>query len=395
MSKYVEVKLKKGKEVSIRRRHPWIFSGAVDSASGRMEEGDLVHVMAHNGEFLGTGHCQPGTIAVRILSFKKEEINEDFWLSKIREAVDLRKALGFFDNPQTNVFRLVNAEGDQLPGLIIDYYNGTAVIQSHSVGMYLVREFITGALISLLGKSIRCIFDKSESTLPFKAGIEAKPEYLYGEPGDNRVLENGNIFLVDWEEGQKTGFFIDQRENRRLVADYSKDRRVLNMFCYTGGFSVYAMKAGAEKVHSVDVSAKAMELTERNIRENFAHDLRHTSFSVDVFDFFNRNDFQYDLIILDPPAFAKHLKVLDNALQGYKRINREAIEKIDKGGILFTFSCSQVVSRENFRKSVFAAAASAGREVRILHQLSQPPDHPVSIYHPEGEYLKGLVLRVD
>ncbi|MCB8998935.1 MAG: class I SAM-dependent rRNA methyltransferase [Bacteroidales bacterium] len=391
----IQVMLKSGKEISIRRMHPWVFSGAIKSMSGNVEEGDLVDVFSNHGEFLGTGHCQPGTIAVRMLTFSKEEINSDFWTRKIRDAVQLRERLGFFDNPLSNVFRLVNAEGDMMPGLVVDFYNGTAIMQMHSVGMYLVRKQLAEILKEVLGDHLKCIYDKSDSTLPFKSGIEAKPEYLLGSPADNMVQENGNTFYIDWEDGQKTGFFIDQRENRKLLGEYSKGRSVLNMFCYTGGFSVYAMREGAKLVHSVDASKKAIELTDKNIEANFANDPRHKSFAEDAFQFFDRKGQDYDLIILDPPAFAKHQKVLDNALQGYKRINREAIEKISPGGILFTFSCSQVVSRDNFRKSVFAAAASSGRTVKILHQLSQPADHPISIYHPEGEYLKGLVLQID
>ena len=395
MNSNIQIVLKSGKEISLMRLHPWIFSGAIKSISGKVEEGDLVDVLSNHGEFLGVGHCQQGSIAVRMLSFRKEDINLDFWIQKIEDAYRLRKNAGFINNPQTNVFRLINAEGDLMPGLVVDYYNGTAILQMHSVGMYLIRSTIVEALIKVLGDKLRCIYDKSELTLPFKSGINAKPEYLFGHPGDNTIIENGNKFYIDWEEGQKTGFFIDQRENRKLLGEFSKGRNVLNMFCYTGGFSVYAMRAGARLVHSVDTSKKAIELTDKNISANFENDTRHSSFVMDAFDFFNRNGKDYDLIILDPPAFAKHQKVLDNALQGYKRINREAIEKISPGGILFTFSCSQVVSRENFRKSVFAAAASSGRNVRILYQMSQPADHPVSIYHPEGEYLKGLVLQVD
>jgi 23S rRNA (cytosine1962-C5)-methyltransferase len=395
MMKNIRITLKSGKEISLMRKHPWIFSGAIKNISGEVQEGDLVDVVSNHGEFLGVGHCQPGSIAVRMLTFTREEIDYDFWVKKIEGAVRLRKNAGFINNPQTNVYRLINAEGDMLPGLVVDLYNGTAILQMHSVGMYLVRDTIVEALKKVLGDKLKCIYDKSETTLPFKAEMNAKSEYLFGSPGENTVMENGNTFYIDWEEGQKTGFFIDQRENRKLLGEYSNGRNVLNMFCYTGGFSVYALRAGASLVHSVDASKKAIELTEKNVAANFNNDSRHASFAEDAFDFFNRKGQDYDLIILDPPAFAKHQKVLDNALQGYKRINREAIEKISPGGILFTFSCSQVVSRENFRKSVFAAAASSGRNVRILHQMSQPADHPISIYHPEGEYLKGLVLKVD
>jgi 23S rRNA (cytosine1962-C5)-methyltransferase len=395
MTKNIQFTLKSGKEISLMRKHPWIFSGAIKNISGEVQEGDLVDVVSNHGEFLGMGHCQPGSIAVRMLTFTREEIDLDFWVRKIEGAVKLRKNAGFIDNPQTNVYRLINAEGDMMPGLVVDFYNGTAILQMHSVGMYLIRDTIVEGLKKVLGDKLRCIYDKSESTLPFKAEMNARSEYLFGSPGENMVTENGNTFFIDWEEGQKTGFFIDQRENRKLLGEYSNGRNVLNMFCYTGGFSVYALRAGAKLVHSVDASKKAIELTDKNVAANFNNDSRHASFAVDAFDFFNRKGQDYDLIILDPPAFAKHQKVLDNALQGYKRINREAIEKISPGGILFTFSCSQVVSRENFRKSVFAAAASSGRNVRILHQMSQPADHPISIYHPEGEYLKGLVLQVD
>jgi len=332
---------------------------------------------------------------VRILSFKNEKINNSFWKTRISGAFDLRKKCGLVDNPDTNVFRLVNGEGDFLPGLIIDYYNGTVIIQAHSVGMYYQTGKIADVLKDVLGNRLKCIYSKSDSTLPFKAGIESKGEYLFGKPENNEVKENGNRFHIDWEEGQKTGFFIDQRENRKLLGEYAAGKKVLNMFCYTGGFSVYSLKSGAELVHSVDSSKKAIELTNINIEINFPGDKRHTAYMMDAFRFMDQSEQAYDLIILDPPAFAKHQSALNNALQGYKKLNKRAIEKINKGGIIFTFSCSQAVSRENFRKSVFAAAANTGRQVRILHQLSQPFDHPVSIYHPEGEYLKGLVIQVE
>lgn len=393
--KRARVVLKHGKEQSLLRFHPWVFSGAIHKMNGNPNEGNLVDVYSSSDEFLGTGHYQVGSITVRILSFSPFEENQEFWNKKISEAFQLRKTLGLTDNKDTNVFRLVNAEGDGLPGLIVDYYNGVAVMQMHTVGMFLNREAIAEALKMTLGKNLRAIYDKSTSTLPFKAKIEPVDGYLYGNGGENMVIENGNQFKVDWVEGQKTGFFVDQRENRKLLETYSKGRRVLNTFCYTGGFSVYALRGGAELVHSVDSSAKAIDLARENANFNFEETHRHEAYVADVANFLRNTEQKYNLIILDPPAFAKHNNVLDNALQGYKRLNARAIEIIEPGGIIFTFSCSQVVSKENFRKSVFTAAANTGRQVKILHQLSQPPDHPVSIYHPEGEYLKGFVLQVE
>lgn len=387
--------LKAGKEQSLLRFHPWVFSGAIQEVSGKPEEGTLVDVHARDGRFLGCGHYQPGSIAVRILSFQPLEDSQEFWDEKLASAYRLRKQIGLLEDERTTVFRLVNAEGDGLPGLVIDLYNSTAVLQIHSVGMHLKRKAILEALKKLLGEKLQAVYDKSSLTLPYKAKIEQSDSYLFGENPGETILENGNRFYVNWEEGQKTGFFIDQRENRALMSRYSKSRRVLNAFCYTGGFSVYALAGGAEFVHSFDSSASAMALTERNIDLNFPGDKRHTSFTEDAGRFFRNPPETYDMIILDPPAFAKHIKVLENALQGYKRLNARALELISPGGVLFTFSCSQVVSRENFRKSIFAAAANVNRRVRILHQLSQPPDHPVSIFHPEGEYLKGLVLQVE
>jgi len=392
---YPTVILKSGKDQSPRRYHPWIFSGAIKKIIGNVTEGDLVKVTDNKDEFLAIGHYQIGSIAVRIISFESTDINFDFWRTKIKNAYNLRKSLNIINNENNNVYRLVHAEGDGLPGLIIDFYNGTAVLQMHSIGMYQNKESFVRILQEIYGDQLHAVYNKSESTIPYKSDIDAKNEYLLGKPANKVVLEYGNKFKINWEEGQKTGFFIDQRENRKLVQEYSKDRAVLNVFGYTGGFSVYAMKGGANLVHSVDSSAKAIDLTNENIALNFEQTNRHEAFAVDAFDFLEKADQKYDLIILDPPAFAKHHNVLHNALQGYKRLNAKAIEKIKPGGILFTFSCSQVVSRENFRKSVFAAAANTGRNVRILHQLTQPSDHPVNIYHPEGEYLKGLVVYIE
>jgi 23S rRNA (cytosine1962-C5)-methyltransferase len=387
--------LKPGKEQSLKRFHPWVFSGAIGKSEGNPEEGDVVNVYSADGEFLAMGHCQIGSIAVRILSFEEVYPDHDFWKMKIEKAWNLRKSIGITENAETNVFRLVHAEGDGMPGLIVDFYNGTAVIQMHTVGMFLVREMLVKALENVVGEQLKAVYDKSAKTLPFKADISSEDGYLLGEGGETEVLENGLRFRVDWLEGQKTGFFIDQRENRLLVQHFSKNRDVLNMFCYTGGFSFYAMKGGARLVHSVDSSAKAIELTNQNVQLNFAGDTRHEAFAADAFEFMRNIKDKYDLIILDPPAFAKHRDAVHQALQAYKRINTRAFEQIRNGGIVFTFSCSQVVSKEKFREAVFSAAAISGRNVRILHQLTQPADHPVSIYHPEGEYLKGLVLYVE
>ena len=392
---YPKVILKSGKDQSVRRYHPWIFSGAIKKIIGTVNEGDLVIVTDNKDEFLAIGHYQIGSIAIRIISFEEKEIDIDFWKDKIQKAYKFRKDFGLAENENNNVYRLVHAEGDGLPGLIIDYYNGTVVLQMHSIGMYLNRNIFVDALKEIFGDKLVAVYDKSESTIPFKSEIKAKNEYLFGASNENLVLECGNTFKVNWEEGQKTGFFIDQRENRKLLAKYSKDKAVLNVFGYTGGFSVYAMRGGAKLVHSVDSSKKAIDLTNENIELNFKDTGHHESFAVDAFEFLNDIDNKYDVIVLDPPAFAKHKNVLHNALQGYKRINAKAIEKIKPGGILFTFSCSQVVSKENFRKTIFVAAANTGRNVRILHQLCQPIDHPVNIYHPESEYLKGLVLYVE
>ncbi|MCK9641331.1 MAG: class I SAM-dependent rRNA methyltransferase [Prolixibacteraceae bacterium] len=395
MQPLAHVILKKGKEESMERFHPWIFSGAIDRIEGAVEEGDLVSVQKSDGKTIAYGHCAIGSIAVRIISFGESLPGDDFWKIKIQQAYNLRESMGLTDAPDTNVYRLIHGEGDGMPGLIADYYNGTVVLQFHSVGMWLVREAITAALKAVLGDKLVAVYDKSAKTLPYKANIAAKDGYLYGESSAGVVLEYGNSFKVDWLEGQKTGFFIDQRENRKLLATYAKDKSVLNMFCYTGGFSFSALRGGAKLVHSVDSSAKAIGLTNENVELNFPGDTRHEAFVADCFDYLQDIKDKYDLIILDPPAFAKHRGALAQALQGYKRLNANAFRQIKPGGILFTFSCSQVVTRNNFREAVFSAAAISGREVRILHQLSQPVDHPINIYHPEGEYLKGLVLYVE
>ena len=389
-----KIVLKSGKDQSPRRFHPWIFSGAIKKIYGDPVEGDLVDVYDNKDEFLAVGHYQPGSIAVRILSFRNITPDTDFFRERIRSAIEYRRSTGLYSNDQTNVYRLVHAEGDDMPGLIVDYYNGVAVMQMHSVGMYRMRKEFAGILKEILGDNLKAVYDKSEGTIPFMSGIKPVNEFLYGNSDPVVVSENGFKFKIDWTTGQKTGFFIDQRENRRLLGEYSEGKSVLNMFGYTGGFSVYAMK-NASLAHTVDSSASAIEMADENIKLNFGDDSRHKSFKTDAFEFLNDIKDRYDLIILDPPAFAKHNNVLANALQGYKRLNIKAIEQIRPGGIIFTFSCSQVVTRENFRKSVFAAAANTGRRVRILHQMSQPPDHPVNIYHPESEYLKGLVLYVE
>ncbi len=393
--KYKNLYLKNGKEESLKRFHPWIFSGAIHHYDDSIGEGEVVRVCNLKGEFLCVGHYQIGSIAVRVLSFREELIDLDFWIKKLRIAYELRRVIGVADNPLNNTYRLIHGEGDSLPGLVIDIYAHTAVMQAHSVGIHLCRKVIAEALTVVMGKTVSNIYYKSETTLPFKAELDAENGFLLGESIDNIAMEYGLKFHVDWLKGQKTGFFVDQRENRRLLEHYAKGRSVLNMFCYTGGFSFYAMRGEAQLVHSVDSSAKAIELTNQNVELNFPGDARHEAFAEDAFKYLDRMGDQYDLIILDPPAFAKHRDALRNALQGYRKLNAKAFEKIRPGGILFTFSCSQVVTKENFRTSVFTAAALSGRNVRILHQLTQPADHPVNIYHPEGEYLKGLVLYVE
>ena len=393
---YKKVYLKPGKEESLKRFHPWVFSGAIARVEGEPEEGEVVDVYTSQKEFIACGHFQVGSIAVRVLSFRQETIDHAFWVRRLEVAKDLRRALGLIGNPQNNTYRLVHGEGDNLPGLIIDVYDHTAVMQAHSAGMHVYRMEIADALSEVMGDVIQNIYYKSETTLPFKADLLATENgFIKGGSPENIAMENGLKFHIDWLKGQKTGFFVDQRENRHLLEHYAKGRNVLNMFCYTGGFSFYAMRGGANLVHSVDSSAKAIDLTNENVELNFPGDARHQAFAEDAFKFLDRMGDQYDLIILDPPAFAKHRDALRNALRGYTKLNAKAFEKIRPGGILFTFSCSQVVNKQDFRNAVFTAAAQSGRSVRILHQLTQPGDHPVNIYHPEGEYLKGLVLYVE
>lgn len=392
---YKNIYLKKGKDESLKRFHPWIFSGAIARADNGICDGDTVRVISAEGDFIAVGHYQIGSIAVRVLSFDDIEINSDFWKERLTEALKMRISINIADNPQNNTYRLVHGEGDGLPGLVIDCYGKTAVMQAHSVGMHIWRKDIADALIEVMDGRIENIFYKSETTLPYKADLGQENGFIIGGSTDNTAVENGLKFHVDWLKGQKTGFFVDQRENRSLLERYASGKNVLNMFCYTGGFSFYAMRGGANLVHSVDSSAKAIELTNANVELNFPGDKRHQAFCDDAFKFLdNAKDF-YDLIILDPPAFAKHRAALHNALKGYTRLNVKAFERIKHGGILFTFSCSQVVTKDNFRNAVFTAAALSKRKVRILHQLHQPADHPINIYHPEGEYLKGLVLYVE
>jgi 23S rRNA (cytosine1962-C5)-methyltransferase len=386
-----KVYLKRGKEESLLRFHPWIFSGAIHHTDNGIEEGEVVRVVTEKGDFIAVGHYQQGSIAVRVLTFNEVEIDDQFWESRLQSALDMRLSIGLANNPQTNAYRLVHGEGDLLPGLIIDVYGDTAVMQAHSIGMHLSRHAIAQALAKVMKNRVSNIYYKSETTLSF---VEPENGFLLGETDNNIAVENGLKFYVDWLRGQKTGFFVDQRENRALLEKYSADKNVLNMFCYTGGFSFYAMRGGAKSVHSVDSSAKAIELTRRNVELNYPGDSRHEAFCEDAFKYLDKIQ-GYNLIILDPPAFAKHRGALHNALKGYTRLNQKAFEKIEKGGILFTFSCSQVVTKEHFRNAVFTAAALAKRKVRILHQLHQPADHPINIYHPEGEYLKGLVLYVE
>ena len=392
---YKKLYLKPGKEESLKRFHPWVFSGAIAKVEGEPEEGEVVDVYTSKKEFIACGHFQIGSIAVRVLTFRQEEINRDFWKRRLEVALDLRRSLNLVDNPENNTYRLVHGEGDNLPGLIIDVYGQTAVMQAHSAGMHVDRMEIAEALSEVMGDIVKHIYYKSETTLPFKADLGPENGFIKGGSPENVALENGLKFHVDWLKGQKTGFFVDQRENRHLLEHYSKGRNVLNMFCYTGGFSFYAMRGGANLVHSVDSSAKAIDLTNQNVELNFPGDERHQAYAEDAFKYLDRMGDQYDLIILDPPAFAKHRDALRNALRGYSKLNAKAFEKIKPGGILFTFSCSQVVDKKDFRNAVFTAAAQSGRSVRILHQLTQPGDHPVNIYHPEGEYLKGLVLYVE
>lgn len=387
--------LRRGKSESLKRFHPWVFSGAIAGANGKLNEGDIVRIVSNENELMGYGHYQIGSIAVRMLTFKEKKIDHAFWVTRLSEALRLRKALQLTGRADNNIYRLVHGEGDRLPGLVIDVYGKTAVMQAHSVGMHMSREQIADALIEASEGLIENVYYKSETTLPFKADLHQENGFLRGHDEGNVAVENGLKFHIDWLRGQKTGFFVDQRENRSLLEHYAKGRNVLNMFCYTGGFSVYAMRGGANLVHSVDSSAKAIDLTRANAEMNFPGDARHEAFAEDAFKFLEQAGSNYDLIVLDPPAFAKHKDALPRALKGYTRLNAIAFRKIKPGGIVFTFSCSQAVNKDQFRLAVFTAAAQSGRHVRILHQLHQPADHPINIYHPEGEYLKGLVLEVE
>ena len=387
--------LRRGKSESLKRFHPWVFSGAVANSDGKLKEGEIVRVVSHEGELMGYGHYQVGSIVVRMLTFTDEVIDRNFWQQRLKEAFALRKALHLTGRADNDIYRLVHGEGDRLPGLVIDVYGRTAVMQAHSVGMHMDRQVIAEALVAASEGLVDSVYYKSETTLPFKARLNQENGFLIGNDEGNIATENGLKFHIDWLRGQKTGFFVDQRENRSLLEQYARGRKVLNMFCYTGGFSVYAMRGGAELVHSVDSSSKAIDLTRANAELNFPGDARHEAFAEDAFKFLEQAGSNYDLIVLDPPAFAKHKDALRNALRGYTRLNAIAFQKIKPGGILFTFSCSQAVNKDQFRLAVFTAAAMSGRHVRILHQLHQPADHPINIYHPEGEYLKGLVLEVE
>lgn len=392
---YKSIYLKRGKEESLLRFHPWVFSGAIHHADAGIQEGETVRVIASTGDFIAVGHYQVGSIAVRVLSFSDITIDQSFWRERLAAAITMRCHIGIADNPENNTYRLVHGEGDWLPGLVIDCYGSTAVMQAHSVGMHLNRMDICQALTDVMGDRIQQVYYKSETTLPYKAHLEEEDGFIFGHTDDDIAVENGLKFHVDWLRGQKTGFFVDQRENRSLLEHYSKDKSVLNMFCYTGGFSVYAMRGGAKCVHSVDSSAKAIEITNNNIGLNFPGDPRHEAYCEDAFRFLEEKRNKYDIVVLDPPAFAKHRAALHNALKGYIRLNAKGIRLVKEGGLLFTFSCSQAVSKDQFRSAVFTAAAQSGRKVRIIHQLHQPADHPINIYHPEGEYLKGLVLYVE
>ncbi len=388
------IKLKRKKEASLLRFHPWIFSGAIDKIVGKPNEGDIVKVIDSEGGYLCTGHYQIGSITVRVLTFEEEIIDRDFWRKRIAAAYEMRVSTGLAKSDNTNAYRLIHGEGDNLPGLIVDVYGNTAVIQAHSVGMHYAKDIVAEIIVELIDE-VDNVYYKSEGTMPFKAPVKPVDEYIIGDETPTIALENGLKFYANWIDGQKTGFFVDQRDNRALLESYSKGRNVLNMFCYTGGFSFYAMRGGANLVHSVDSSQKAIDLTNKNIELNFENDSRHEAYAVDAFKYLEDIKDKYDLIVLDPPAFAKHRSAINNALVGYRRLNAVAFKQIKKGGILFTFSCSQAISKEQFRLAVFSAAAQSRRSVRILHQLTQPIDHPVNIYHPEGEYLKGLVVYVE
>ena len=400
----IKVILKRGRDESLRRFHPWVFSGAIAEVQGNPSEGDLVAVHASDGGFLAFGHYQIGSIAVRVLSFDESALHPDFWEVMLSRALQVRIACGLHHETEemtaTNCYRLVHGEGDNLPGLIIDYYDGVCVMQAHSVGMFRAKKHISDALQKVYGDTLKAVYDKSSGTAPYKAGLELIDGYMYRRPDfsddEQVVLENGHKFLVNWTEGQKTGFFLDQRENRALVGKLSKGRNVLNLFCYTGGFSIYALASGALHVDSVDSSKKAMMMVDRNVALNGFDESRHTSLCCDAIDYLREvPEGKYDLMIVDPPAFAKHRGSLKNALRAYQRLNAAAISKVAPGGFVFTYSCSQVVDKEAFALAVFSAAAQCGRSVRILDRLNQPCDHSVNIYHPEGEYLKGLLLYVE
>ncbi|WP_266365899.1 class I SAM-dependent rRNA methyltransferase [Tellurirhabdus rosea] len=390
---FTKIYLQNGREEAIRRFHPWVFSGAVARMEGQPQDGDVVEVVTKKGEYLATGHFHDGSIMVRIFSFRQVTPDTAYWTEKLAGIRRIREAVVPAD---TDCYRLVHGEGDGCSGLIIDLYNGVAVIQAHSIGMHRERAFITEALKNVYGSTLKAVYDKSAETLPENYAAEVQNGYRYGNtPTPHPVQENGRTFLVDWITGQKTGFFLDQRDNRKLLADYAAGKKVLNAFCYSGGFSVYALQAGAAEVHSVDVSQKAIDLTNRNVAANFPESVPHEAFAEDVMKYLKAHDHQYDVVILDPPAYAKNMSARHRAVQGYKRLNAEGLRRVAKGGILFTFSCSQVVDRELFYNTVVAAAIEAGRQVRVLHHLSQPADHPVSLFHPEGGYLKGLVLWVE
>ena len=396
----IKIILKRGREESLRRFHPWVFSGAISEIQGSPSEGDIVSVYASDGSLLAYGHYQIGSIAVRVLSFDDSALRPDFWEIMLSRALNVRVGCGLHGNSNTDCYRLVHGEGDNLPGLIIDYYGGVCVMQAHSVGMFRAKNQITEGLKKVYGDSLKAVYDKSSGTAPFKAGLELVDGYMYKKEGfsddEQTVLENGHKFIVNWTEGQKTGFFLDQRENRALVGSLSKGRNVLNLFCYTGGFSIYALAAGARHVDSVDSSKKAMMMVDRNVALNGFDESSHTSLCCDAIDYLKSvPEGKYDLMIVDPPAFAKHRGSLKNALRAYQRLNAAAISKVASGGFVFTYSCSQVVDKEAFALAVFSAAAQAGRTVRILDRLNQPCDHSVNIYHPEGEYLKGLLLYVE
>ena len=395
MNNYTKIILKSGKEKSIQRFHPWVFSGAIEAVTKELNNGDIVEVYDSNKQYLATGHYQDeGSIAVRIFSFEKREINEDFWKEKLQKAIYLRETIGLLGSQNTNALRLIHGEGDGIPGLIIDYYNGNAVIQFHAYGMFLLKDTFVKLLIELLGNSLKTVYDKSGNTL--SGNYEHANEFLYQNTSSEIIVkEFDNQYYIDIIEGQKTGFFIDQRDNRKLLELFCKNKKVLNVFSYTGGFSVSALKGGANMVHSVDSSQKAIDLTNKNIELNFGQTEKHQAFAVDAFDFIDKMGEDYDVVILDPPAFAKQLHLKEKGLKGYRNINQKVIQKMKKGSILFTFSCSQAISKEDFRTMIFSASALAGKELKILHQLSQGADHPINIYHPESEYLKGLVLYID